>query len=76
MTPSMFHALWTALLLATFIGIVVWAYSDKRRERFDAAARLPLDEEEMDSHLPPLSARGRGQGERGLRATSRTRGEK
>jgi cytochrome c oxidase cbb3-type subunit 4 len=44
MTLSMFHALWTGLLLAVFIGIVVWAYSGKRRKRFDAAARLPLDD--------------------------------
>ncbi len=46
MTLSMFHAFWTGLLLAIFIGIVFWAYSGKRRARFDAAARLPLDDEE------------------------------
>lgn len=46
MTLSTFHALWTTLLLAVFIGIVIWAYSSKRRARFDAAARLPLDDEE------------------------------
>lgn len=46
MAPSIFHALWTGLLLAIFIGIVFWAYSGKRRERFDAAARLPLDDGE------------------------------
>lgn len=46
MSLSMFHAFWTGLLLVIFIGIVVWAYSGKRRERFDAAARLPLDDGE------------------------------
>jgi cytochrome c oxidase cbb3-type subunit 4 len=35
----------TVLLLAVFIGIVLWAYSGKRKQAFDAAARLPLDEE-------------------------------
>jgi len=44
MTMSLFHAIWTGLLLMIFIGIVVWAYSGKRRARFDAAARLPLDD--------------------------------
>ena len=44
MTMSLFHAIWTGLLLMIFIGIVAWAYSGKRRERFDAAARLPLDD--------------------------------
>jgi cytochrome c oxidase cbb3-type subunit 4 len=45
-TLSLFHAIWTGLLLAIFIGIVVWAYSGKRRARFDAAARAPLDDGE------------------------------
>ena len=40
------HAWWTVLLLATFIGIVVWAYSSTRKQDFDEAARLPLDEDE------------------------------
>ncbi len=32
----------TAVLLAAFLGVVVWAYSKKRRRAFDEAARLPL----------------------------------
>ncbi len=75
-----------------FIGIVIWAWSAKRKPQFDEAARLPLEDED---YLPPLSPSGRGQGERGtplnptpspsggegsepgaLRATSYTRGEK
>ena len=34
----------TAILLATFIGGVAWAYSRKRKPEFDAAARLPLED--------------------------------
>ena len=30
--------------LVTFVCIVVWAWSGSRRERFEAAARLPLEE--------------------------------
>lgn len=32
----------TVLMLLIFIGIVIWAYSRKRRGAFDAAAQLPL----------------------------------
>ena len=35
----------TAILLAAFIGISIWAYSSRQRERFAEAARLPLDDE-------------------------------
>mgnify|MGYP003443841243 CR=1 FL=1 len=34
----------TALLLGTFVGVVIWAYSSKRKSDFDAAAQLPLSE--------------------------------
>ena len=40
-----FHALWTLALFVIFIGIVAWAWSSKRKKRFDAAARIPLDED-------------------------------
>jgi cbb3-type cytochrome oxidase subunit 3 len=35
----------TAVLMLAFIGIVVWAWSGKRRKSFDAAARLPLEDD-------------------------------
>lgn len=34
----------TVLVLVTFIVIVIWAWSGKRKKDFDEAARLPLDE--------------------------------
>lgn len=36
----------TAILLVLFIAGVAWAWSPRRRKTFDAAARLPLDDEE------------------------------
>ena len=45
MDLSMVHAIWTVVLMVLFIGIVVWAWSGKRKARFDAAARLPFDED-------------------------------
>jgi cbb3-type cytochrome oxidase subunit 3 len=32
----------TVLLILIFIGIVTWAYSNRRRNDFAAAAQLPL----------------------------------
>jgi cytochrome c oxidase cbb3-type subunit 4 len=49
LSPAIFHGLWTAALLVVFIAIVIWAWSGKRKRDFDAAARLPLDDEELDA---------------------------
>ncbi len=43
------RSLMTVVSLITFVGIVVWAYSRKRKAAFDAAARSVFDEE--DAHL-------------------------
>jgi cytochrome c oxidase cbb3-type subunit 4 len=42
------HSWWTVLLLVVFVGIVIWAYSSKRRADFDEAARLALDDDDLD----------------------------
>lgn len=34
----------TGILLLAFIGLIVWAYSKKRKSHFDQAAQLALDE--------------------------------
>ena len=38
----------TALLMAAFIGVVIWAWSGKRKKDFDEAARLPLKDRGED----------------------------
>jgi cytochrome c oxidase cbb3-type subunit 4 len=50
---AVFHGLWTGALLVIFIGIVIWAWSGKRKNSFDEAARIPLDD---DDELEPSSA--------------------
>ncbi len=40
------RAWYTLVLFVTFIGIWAWAWSSKRKARFDEAARLPLEEPE------------------------------
>jgi cytochrome c oxidase cbb3-type subunit 4 len=51
------RALLTAASFATFVGVVWWAYSARRKSAFEAAARSVLEE--------PDDARGqvRGEGE-------------
>lgn len=39
------RGLMTLLLMILFTGIVIWAYSSKRRKKFDEAAQLPLEED-------------------------------
>jgi cytochrome c oxidase cbb3-type subunit 4 len=36
----------TALALLAFVGVVLWAYSRRRRESFRSAALLPLEEDD------------------------------
>ena len=43
---SMVHSIWTVLVFIIFIGIILWAYSGRRKEDFDEAARLALDDDE------------------------------
>ena len=40
-----FRGIVTAVLMALFIGLVLWAYSRRRHDEFEAAARLPLDDD-------------------------------
>jgi len=39
----------TVVAFATFVGIVLWAYSGKARRGFDEAARLPFAEDEQEN---------------------------
>jgi cytochrome c oxidase cbb3-type subunit IV len=37
----------TAVLLICFLGVVVWAWSSGRKQEFERAARLPLEDAEV-----------------------------
>jgi cytochrome c oxidase cbb3-type subunit 4 len=45
MVFTLFQSLWTIVVMITFLGIVVWAFSSKRKAAFDEAARLPFEDE-------------------------------
>ena len=39
------RSIFTVLALIAFIGIVWWAYSDRRKQTYDEAAMMPLDDD-------------------------------
>jgi cytochrome c oxidase cbb3-type subunit IV len=45
MDINTFRGIVTGVLLVLFLWLIVWAWSKARRADFDAAARLPLDDE-------------------------------
>ncbi len=49
----------TLLAFLAFIGILVWAYLPKHRDRFEQASRLPfMDDEDMQPTKYSGSSRG------------------
>lgn len=45
MTFTLLQSVWTIVVMITFLGIVWWAFSIKRKSAFDEAARLPFEDE-------------------------------
>jgi cytochrome c oxidase cbb3-type subunit 4 len=45
MSPGVLSGAITAALLALFCGLCAWAYSRRRRGEFEAAARMPLEDD-------------------------------
>jgi cytochrome c oxidase cbb3-type subunit IV len=45
MDYAVYGSVMTVVMLVVFVGIIAWAWSAKRRAQFDAAARLPLEED-------------------------------
>lgn len=43
---SHIQSFWTLIAFITFIGIVVWAWSSKRKKDFSDAANLIFDEQD------------------------------
>ena len=44
---TQFQIVWTIVVMIIFIGIVLWAWSGRRKESFNDAANIPLEEEEF-----------------------------
>src|SRR5690606_811529 len=43
------RGLGTVLVFVAFVGVVLWAYSNKRKKSFDEAANLPFADDETDA---------------------------
>ena len=41
-TPTFLHSIVTVITFITFVGIIVWAYSRKRKSAFEEAANAPF----------------------------------
>ncbi len=55
MNYSLILSVWTIVVMVLFVGIVLWAWSDKRKQRFDEAANIPFTED--DELLPGNNSR-------------------
>ena len=47
MDDNLIQVIWTLVVLVLFVGIVIWAWSSKRKQDFDEAANMPFDEDDM-----------------------------
>ncbi len=58
MLANTLHSIWTLVAFTLFVGIVIWAWSSKRKHDFEALARLPLEDDQhvgesgADSSIP------------------------
>ena len=48
MTAATFHSIWTLILFISILGVIVWAYSNKRKAAFKEAANLVFADEEKE----------------------------
>ncbi len=46
MSAGTWSGIVTGVLIVLFVAVWIWAYSKRRKSSFDAASRLPLDEED------------------------------
>jgi cytochrome c oxidase cbb3-type subunit IV len=48
MDYAFFSSVMTVVMLVVFLGIIIWAWSAKRQAAFNAAARVPLEDDPGD----------------------------
>jgi cytochrome c oxidase cbb3-type subunit 4 len=56
---STIFSLWTVIVFILFIGIVVWAWSGKRKQEFDEAAMIPFNDEDDETEINNQEAENR-----------------
>lgn len=63
-TLYLVRAFTTVLAFAAFIAITAWAWSRRRRDEFEQAAHLPLEEDDADRPAPRNTTSSRGASDR------------
>jgi cytochrome c oxidase cbb3-type subunit 4 len=53
MDNALIQSVWTVVVLVLFVGIVIWAWSSKRKKDFDEAANIPFHEDEKPTVKKP-----------------------
>ena len=56
---TLIQSLWSIVILVTFLGIVFWAYSSKRKSAFDEASRLPFEDDELGGNSKPPASKNK-----------------
>ena len=51
MDYSLVQSIWTLVVTVLFVGIVLWAWSGKRKKDFDEAANIPFTEDENPTDI-------------------------
>ena len=46
MDTTLLQIIWTVVAFVFFVGVVIWAWSGKRKSDFEKAARMALDDDE------------------------------
>ena len=49
----------TLLVMIAFVSVCVWAYSSKRKDRFEEAANLPFSDEDEIINKNPVQEKSR-----------------
>lgn len=55
-TLNLLRGLTTVLAMLAFLAIVAWAWSHRRRDEFDRAGQLPLEEDDAPPRSPDTSS--------------------
>jgi cytochrome c oxidase cbb3-type subunit 4 len=45
MSVSFVQSVWTVMAMVVFIGIVIWAYSRRKKADFEKAGRIAMDDD-------------------------------
>ena len=50
MSIAAIQTIWTLVIAALFVAIVIWAFGGKRKKHFEEAAQIPLQEDPDENH--------------------------